>query len=64
MTIKALIKKNEKRVRYYIGNTGKREKVYCDYISFLFLKLCYSKYGLTINQYEAYRKYIATNNNK
>ena len=58
MSIKSLINKNEKRVRYYVSeNTGKREKVFCDYKTYLFLKLCYSKTGLTINQFYAYKKY-------
>jgi len=58
MTVKTLINKNEKKNRFYVSEkTGKLVKVYCNYVSYLFLKQCYSKTGLTINQYNAYKKY-------
>jgi len=55
MTPKQLIKRNEKKIRwYYSENNHKMVSVYCDYVSYLLLKMCYGR-GLTEKQYEAYR---------
>ena len=55
MTPKQLIKRNEKKIyRYYSENKHKMVYVYCNYISYLFMKMCYGR-GLTEKQYEAYR---------
>jgi len=57
MTPKQLIKRNEKRVyHYYSENKKKMQPVYCDYMSYLFLKMCYGR-GLTEAQYRAYKEY-------
>ena len=57
MTPKQLIKRNEKRVYHYFSvNKKEMMPVYCDYVSYLFLKMCYGK-GLTEKQYRAYKEY-------
>lgn len=59
MTTAQKIKRNEKRVYTYYsenGNSGNRKReVFCDYKTYLFLKLCYGG-GLSEKQYSAYRE--------
>ena len=57
MTTKQKILRNEKRVyHYYSENKKEMVPVYCDYVSFLFLKMCYGK-GLTEKQFNLYKEY-------
>ena len=54
------MKREEKQVYYYTSkNTGKREKVCCTRLDYLFLKLCYDVNGLSLAEFEEYK--AATN---
>lgn len=53
----------EKKTWTYTSN-GAEQKVYCDRIWFLFLKLCYCDTGLTVDEYNEYKNYLNKNNNE
>ena len=50
------MEREEKQIYYYTSkNTGKREKVCCTRLDYLFLKLYYDINGLTPDEYEEYK---------